>query len=140
MEEIYGDEKSAIIKAKVSTAQKGKKLNLSEAELERRSKRMKEQNPGRYDEETNERRRSTIKRLKINVGEKNGMNTLIESRKIIGEKNSKTHHLQNIKTNEEIMVKNISKWSRENGLSEKATLVAFCRNKPVNGWRRIKVT
>jgi hypothetical protein len=139
-EDIYGEEKSALIKEKISNSSKGKKLNLSETEIERRSIRMKENNPGVYDETTNEKRRTTMKRLKINVGDKNGMNTCPEAREIIGSKNSKTHYLKNIDTNEEIIIKNISKWSRENGLSAKATIVSFSLNRTVKGWRRIKVT
>lgn len=138
-EEIYGNDKALLIKKKISSAGKGKKLNLTDIERTRRSNRMRFNNPGKYaiNNESIDKRVKTFKSNGSNIGNKNGMNTKPESRILIGEKNSKVHHLVNILTGEKIDIKNITKWAIDQKLNPKSVLVWFCKGKIVNNCKRL---
>lgn len=139
-EEIHGIEKSKIIKQKQSLASKGKKLNLTNDERKARSNRISMLNQlTTWTDERLSKRSDTFKNRQCNVGIKNGMHTKPESRLAIAEKNSKVHVLRNIITNEQISVKNISQWARDQGLNSSTVLTKFCKSKPVNDWIRIWV-
>lgn len=138
IEEIYGKEKSIKIKEKQSNALKGKKNNLSDQERARRSEVMIAHNQTRvWTADIIKKRSETFKSRGQNKGEKNGMKSVPSAKLVIAEKNSKTHLLKNIETGEELAVKNISKWARENGLNSSTVLTKFCKNAAVNGWIRI---
>jgi hypothetical protein len=137
--EIYGLEKSEQIKKKQSEKLKNKKLNLSDEERKRRKEFITKLNYSRiWTENQISKRSETFKKRNSNVGFKNGMNTNPESRLLIAEKNSKIHLLQNLNSGEEIYVKNITQWAKSQNLNPSTVLVKFCKNKPVNGWIRIK--
>lgn len=138
-DEIYGVEKAQNIKNKQSNSLKGKVLNLSDEERLRRSLVMKLNNPSKngVSIDTIKKRSNTFKERDCNKGNKNGMNTKPESRLVIAEKRSKLHHLKNLITEEEVTVKNISKWARENNLNSSTVLCKFSQNKPVLDWIRI---
>ena len=139
-DEIYGLEKSTKIKQKQSNALLGRKLSLTEDERKNRSIRRSKLNQDTvWSEDSISKRTSTFKERQCNIGSKNGMQTRPESRLVIGEKNSKTHVLHNTKTGEEQLIKNISKWARDNGLSPSTVLTKFCKNIPVGDWVRINV-
>lgn len=139
-EEIHGVEKSNIIKQKQSSALKGKKLNLTDDERTARSQRIGKLNKSTvWSEERILKRSHTFKKRQHNIGTKNGMQTKPEAKRVIAEKNSKTHVLQNTLTDEQISVKNISQWAREQGLNPTTVLTKFCKSNPVNNWIRINV-
>jgi hypothetical protein len=136
--QLYGEEKEMqLINILKSSA--GKKLNLSDQEIKRRSDHMKENNPVKngHKQETKDKISATLKENNTNVGDKNGMNTCPESRIIIGNKNSKIHHLKHTETDEEILVKNITKWAKSIGKNPSSVLVYLSSGKSVNGWTRL---
>ena len=139
-EEIHGVEKSARIKQKQSTALRGKQLNLTNDERINRSKRITLLNQSTvWSKERIKKRSDSFKQKQCNVGTKNGMQTKPESRLIIAEKNSKTHIIYNPITNENVSIKNITQWARDQGLNPSTVLTKFCKNKSVNGWIRLRV-
>lgn len=139
-DEIYGIEKSNGIKQKQSDSLLGRKLNLTESERKNRSTRRSQLNQKIvWSEDSISKRSSTFRQRQCNIGSKNGMQTKPEARLIIAEKNSKTHVLQNTKTGEEMLIKNISKWARDQGLNPSTVLTKFCKNTPVGEWIRINV-
>lgn len=138
-EEIYGEERSLIIKNKISKANKGKTLNLTNEEKSRRSNLMLTNNPMRngHTPESKQKISSTLKKLQINSGDKNAMRKYPELRNMISERNSKIHHLQNILTNEEVYIKNLKKWSLENNFNPSTVSVRFSQNSTIGNWKRI---
>lgn len=138
-EEIYGYHKSEKIKNKISESTKGKKLNLSDSERQRRREFMLENNPVSHGHKdaTKQKISETLRKKKVNVGNKNGMRTKPDSRKIIGMKNSKTHVLKNINSGETIEITNMYEWARSIGKNPKTVAVYFSKGKPVGDWLRI---
>lgn len=140
-DEIHGIEKSNQIKRKQSAKLKNKKLTLSSKERQRRSDFAKSLNQNRiWTEDQISKRTNTFKKRNCNIGEKNGMKTKPESRMVIAEKNSKIHLIKNLESGEEIYVKNITRWAKDQNLNPSTVLSKFCKNFPVNGWVRLSVT
>ena len=136
--DIYGKEKATQIKSAISEANRGRKLNLSEEERRNRSLRLKINNPNQCKTQHSiEKMKTTFKERKINIGNKNGMKTHPESKLVIATKNSKMHHLRNIKTGEEIFVRNLADWSRNNNVKPSTSSVYMMKGIPVNGWIRL---
>lgn len=136
--EIHGEVKGNIIRKKISSNSKDE-LIISDSEREKRSIRMREYNLSRsISEETIDKRVATFKKRGSNCGEKNGMTKKPNAKLVIGEKNSKTHVLQHIESGEKIVIKNLSKWARENNLNSSSVLAKFSLNLPINGWIRLE--
>lgn len=133
LEEIYGKEKSILIKEKISKSSKGKKMNLSIEERKRRSDQLKYNNPVKngHSIESKIKISQTLKERNANVGVKNGMNTKPESRNKISEKNSKTYIMKNILTNEIFKVKNIGKWLTDRNIKIPNAKRKLSKNIPV---------
>ena len=80
---------------------------------------------------------NTLKNRKINVGDKNGMKKHPDAKLKIGNKNSKYHHLKNTNTGEEILIKNITQWSKLQNKNSSTVLVYFSKGWPINDWIRL---
>ena len=138
-EEIYGTNKANKIRDSISISTKGKVLNLSDLERQRRVDFMSENNPVKngHKNTTKIKISKTLIERQVNVGNKNGMKTKPESKKMIADKNSKYHHIKNLDSGKELLIKNMYDWARQNGMNPKTVAVYFSTNKPVNGWFRL---
>ena len=137
-EEKYGVDKAMKIKENISKATKGKKL--SEEQRLQIKGRIAWNKGIAVDDETNDKFSNTMKEKKINVGERNGMNTKPESRKKIGEKNSKEHRIKNTVTGEEFTIKNLYSWCRSNNLNPSTVTSYFFLNKPYKNFLRLSIS
>jgi hypothetical protein len=137
LEEIYGATRANKIRDSIST--KGKVLNLSDQERQRRVDFMLENNPVKngHKDITKIKISKTLIERKVNVGNKNGMKTKPESKKMIADKNSIYHHIKNLNSGEEMLIKNMYDWARKIRINPKTAAVYFSTNKPVNGWIRL---
>jgi group I intron endonuclease len=138
-EDIYGPEKSKEIKEKISIKQKGIPKKLNDEQIIKKRNYMKNNNPMKKGHTSESKRKisNTLKERKVNIGEKNGMKKHPEAKLKIGNKNSKIHYLKNINTGKEILVKNITRWSKLQNKNPSTVLVYFCNNKSINDWIRL---
>jgi len=137
-DEIYGRDRATEIKRKISASSRGRIVTSHRKDQMREY--MINNNPMKnkpHSEETKRKISHTLITNKSNVGEKNGLYNNPSARRKIAEKRSKIHHLHNIFTGEDLIVKNITDWARTNNINSSTVLVYFCKNKQVNGWIRI---
>lgn len=138
-EEIYGESKAKQIRKSISLSVKDKSLNLTDQERQRRIDFMIENNPVKdgHKETTKTKISKTMREKQINVGDKNGMKTKPESKQVIANKNSKYHHIKNLDSGEELLIKNMYEWARQIGVNPKTVAVYFSKNKSVSDWIRL---
>jgi hypothetical protein len=138
-DDLYGQAKAKEIKEKISEKQKRIPKQLSEEQINKKKIFMQENNPMKngHTYESKEKISNSLKERGVNVGDKNGMKKHPEAKLKIGDKNCKIHHLKNTATGEEILVKNLTKWSISQNKNPSTVAVYFSSEKYVNDWFRL---